>query len=228
MSIRILIADDHQLFREGIVNLLSASPQIEVVAQAENGQEAIEKAKKLKPDIVIMDIGMPILNGVDATRILYEELAETRVMMLSMHSDKFYVKKALEAGAYGYLFKNCTYDQLIEAVNSVSRGKKYLSDKITEVLIEDYLSKDEDVSRDEQRLSERESEILKLMADGKSAKEISELLFISVKTVGTHKQHIMEKLNLRTTADIIKYAIKKGIIGICCNNKYTIRIHILI
>jgi DNA-binding NarL/FixJ family response regulator len=214
MSIRILIADDHQLFREGIVNLLSASPQIEVVAQAENGQEAIEKAKKLKPDIVIMDIGMPILNGVDATRILYEELAETRVMMLSMHSDKFYVKKALEAGAYGYLFKNCTYDQLIEAVNSVSRGKKYLSDKITEVLIEDYLSKDEDVSRDEQRLSERESEILKLMADGKSAKEISELLFISVKTVGTHKQHIMEKLNLKTTADIIKYAIKKGIIGI--------------
>lgn len=214
MPIRILIADDHQLFREGIVNLLSASPQIEVVAQAENGQEAIEKAKKLKPDIVIMDIGMPILNGVDATRILYEELAETRVMMLSMHSDKFYVKKALEAGAYGYLFKNCTYDQLIEAVNSVSRGKKYLSDKITEVLIEDYLSKEEDVSRDEQRLSERESEILKLMADGKSAKEISELLFISVKTVGTHKQHIFEKLNFKSTADLIKYAIKKGIIGL--------------
>ncbi len=212
MSIRILIADDHQLFREGIANLLSASLQIEIIAQAENGQEAIEKAKNLKPDIIIMDLSMPVINGVDATRILHKELPETRVLVLSMHCDKHYIKEALEAGASGYLFKNCTYDQLIEAVNTVYRGKKYLSDKITEVLIQDYLSKEEKVCDNSQELSERESEILKLKAEGKSTREISDMLFISVKTVGTHKQHILEKLNLKSIADLIKYAIKKGIV----------------
>ena len=214
MPIRILIADDHQLFREGIVNLLSASPQIEIVAQAKNGQDAIDQAKSLKPDIIVMDLSMPVLNGVDATRILHKELTETRVMVLSMHADKLFVKNALEAGAYGYLFKDCTYDQLIEAVNSVYMGKKYLSDKITEVLIQDYLSQDNEVHQNGQQLSERESEILKLMAEGKSVREISELLFISVKTVGTHKQHIMEKLDLKSTADLIKYAIKQGIVSL--------------
>ena len=212
MSIRILIADDHQLFREGIANLLSASLQIEIIAQAENGQEAIEKAKNLKPDIIIMDLSMPVINGVDATRILHKELPETRVLVLSMHCDKHYIKEALEAGASGYLFKNCTYDQLIEAVNTVYRGKKYLSDKFTEVLIQDYLSKEEKVCDNSQELSERESEILKLKAEGKSTREISDMLFISVKTVGTHKQHILEKLNLKSIADLIKYAIKKGIV----------------
>ena len=214
MSIRILITDDHQLFREGIVNLLSASPQIVIVGQAENGQEAIEKAKNLKPDIVIMDLSLPVINGVDATRILHKELPETRILVLSMHCDKHYIKEVLEAGASGYLFKNCTYDQLIEAVNTVYQGKKYLSDKITEVLIQDYLSKEEKVCDNSQELSERESEILKLKAEGKSTREISDMLFISVKTVGTHKQHILEKLNLKSIADLIKYAIKKGIVGL--------------
>ena len=214
MSIRILIADDHQLFREGIANLLSASPQIEIVAQAENGQETIEKAKTLKPDIVIMDLSMPVMSGVDATRVLHKELPETRVLVLSMHADKHYIKEALEAGAYSYLCKNCTYDQLIEAINSVYQGKKYLSDKITEVLIRDYLSKEEEVRDNNQKLSERESEILKLLADGKQTREISDILFISVKTVGTHKQHILEKLNLKSTVDIVKYAIKKGIVSL--------------
>lgn len=214
MTIRILITDDHQLFREGIANLLAASPQIEIVAQAENGHEAIEKARKLKPDIMIMDLSLPIINGVDATRILHEELPGTKVLVLSMHADKNYIKEALEAGAFGYLFKDCTYDQLIEAINTVYNGKKYLSDKITEVLIQDYLNKDEEIQDKSSELSERESEILKLIAEGKSTREISDLLFISVKTVGTHKQHILEKLKLKSTADLIKYAIKKGIVGL--------------
>ncbi len=211
MLIRILITDDHQLFREGIVNLLSASPEIEIIGQAENGQEAVEKAKRLLPDIVIMDLGMPIMNGVEATKILSQELPEVKVLALSMHSDRQYIKEVLEAGVYGYLFKNCTYDELIKAINTVYNGKKYLSDKITEVLIQDYLEKEED---NHPELSERESEILKLLAEGKSTREISEILFISVKTVGTHKQHILEKLNLRTTADLVKYAIKKGIVSL--------------
>ena len=214
MSIRILITDDHQLFREGIVNLLSAAPEIEIVAQAENGLEAIEKAKKLKPDIVIMDLGMPGMNGVEATQILQKELPQIKVLALSMHSDKQYIKEVLEAGAYGYLFKNCTYDQLIEAVNTVSHGKKYLSDKITEVLIQDYLGREDDVHNNNADLSERESEILKLLAEGKSTREISDMLCISVKTVGTHKQNILEKLNLKTNADLIKYAIRKGIVSL--------------
>lgn len=214
MTIRILITDDHQLFRDGIANLLAASPQIEIVAQAENGHEAIEKAKRLKPDILIMDLSLPVINGVDATRILHKELPETKVLILSMHAEKNYIKEALEAGAFGYLFKDCTYDQLIEAINTVYHGKKYLSDKITEVLIQDYLNKDEEIQEKSPELSERESEILKLIAEGKSTCEIADLLFISVKTVGTHKQHILEKLNLKSTADLIKYAIKKGIVGL--------------
>ena len=214
MTIRIIITDDHQLFRDGIANLLSASPQLEIIAMAENGQEAIKKAKKLKPDIVIMDLSLPIINGVDATRILHNELPETKVLILSMHAEKNYIKEALGAGAFGYLFKDCTYDQLIEAINTVYQGKKYLSDKITEVLIHDYLSKDDEIPDNSQELSERESEILKLFAEGKTTREISVMLFISIKTVGTHKQHILEKLNLKSTSDLIKYAIKKGIVGL--------------
>jgi len=214
MAIRILITDDHQLFREGIANLLAASPQIEIVGQAEDGQEAIEKARKLKPDIVMMDLSLPVINGVDATRILHNELPETKILVLSMHADKNYIKEALEAGAFGYLFKDCTYDQLIEAINTVYHGKNYLSDKITEVLIQDYLNKEEADPDNDQGLSERESEILKRIAEGKPTREIADLLFISVKTVGTHKQHILEKLNLKSTAGLIKYAIKKGIVGL--------------
>jgi len=213
MSIKILITDDHQLFREGIVNLLSASPQIEIVGQAENGQEAIEKAKILKPDIVIMDLNLPVLNGVEATRILHTELPATRILILSMHAEKHFIKEALEAGATGYLFKDCTYNQLTEAINAVYQGNKYLSAKITEVLIDDYLNKEEDPDN-LQKLTERESEIFRLLVEGVSTLEISKQLFISVKTVGTHKQHILEKLNLKSTVDLIKYAIKKGIISI--------------
>ena len=214
MSIKILIADDHQLFREGLVNLLSDSSEIEIIAQAEDGKETIEKARKLNPDIVIMDIGMPVINGIEATGILQKELPDIKVIALTMHSDKHYVKGMLEAGACGYLFKNCTYDQLIEAINTVYAGKKYLSDIITEVIIQDYMGKEENIPNDDPDLTERESEILKLFAEGKQTREISELLFVSVKTVGTHKQHILEKLNLKTITDLIKYALKKGIISL--------------
>lgn len=214
MSIKILIADDHQLFREGLINLLSDSSEIEVIAQAEDGKEAIIKAKKFNPDIVIMDIGMPVMNGVEATGILKKELPDIKVIAISMYSDKHFIKGMLEAGASGYLLKSCTYDQLIEAINAVYSGKKYLSNKITEVIIHDYLGKEEEIPNNDPKLSERESEILKLFAEGKTSREISELLFVSVKTVGTHKQHILEKLELKTTTDLVKYALKKGIISL--------------
>lgn len=214
MPIKIIIADDHRLFREGLVNLLSDSKDIEILAQAENGADAIAKAKELNPDVIIMDIGMPVLNGVEATGKLLKELPAIKVIALSMHSDKQYIKGMLEAGASGYLFKNCAYDELIEAIHTVNAGKKYLSDKITEIMIQDYLGKEESIPESDSELTERESEILKLIAEGASTSEISELLFVSVKTIGTHKQHLLEKLNLKTSTDLVKYAIKKGIISL--------------
>lgn len=214
MPIKIIIADDHRLFREGLVNLLSDSKDIEILAQAENGADVIVKAKELNPDVIIMDIGMPVLNGVEATGKLLKELPAIKVIALSMHSDKQYIKGMLEAGASGYLFKNCAYDELIEAIHTVNAGKKYLSDKITEIMIQDYLGKEESMPETDSELTERESEILKLIAEGVSTSEISELLFVSVKTIGTHKQHLLEKLNLKTSTDLVKYAIKKGIISL--------------
>lgn len=212
MGIKVLIADDHQLFREGLVNLLSSAPDIDVIAEAKDGKEATEKAKKLKPDVVLIDIGMPGMNGIEATRILKKDLPGLKIIAVSMHSDRQFVKGILEAGADGYLLKNCTYRQLIEAVQSVYSGKKYLSDDITEMVIQGYLDPAEDNPDKDSELSERETEVLKLYAEGKSTRDISEKLFISVKTVGTHKQHIYEKLGLKSNADMVKYAIKEGLI----------------
>jgi DNA-binding NarL/FixJ family response regulator len=214
MPIKILIADDHQLFRKGLVNLLSDSPEIEIVAHAENGKDAVEKAIIYNPDIVIMDIGMPVLSGIDATALLKSKMPDIKVIALSMHSDKHYIKSMLEAGAKGYLFKNCTYPQLIEAIETVYAGKKYLSDKITEVLINDYLDERDSEEESLEDLSERELDVLKLFAEGKTTRDISKELFVSVKTVGTHKQNILKKLKLKTTVDIVKYALKKGIISL--------------
>lgn len=214
MSIKILIADDHQLFREGLVNLLSDNSDIEVIGEVEDGEEAIEQAKKLRPNVLIMDIGMPVINGIEATGILKKEIPDLKVIGLTMHAEKHYVKGMLEAGASGYLFKNCAYDELILAIKTVNSGNKYLNSEITDVLIHEYIGKQDNVEAVDPILSEREYEVLKLMAEGKTSNEIAEQLFVSVKTVGTHKQHIYEKLNLSSTADLVKYAIKKGIISL--------------
>ena len=212
MKIKIIITDDHQLFREGLVNLLFSAPDIEVIAQAEDGQEAIEKAKHFKPDVVLIDIAMPKMNGIEATRELKKEMPEVKVVAVSMHSDKQYVKGILEAGADGFLLKNCTYRQLTDAIQSVYSGKKYLSEDVTELVINGYLDPAKSETDSYSQLSDREKEIFVLFAEGETTREIGEKLFISVKTVGTHKQHILEKLALKTTADMVKYALKKGLI----------------
>jgi DNA-binding NarL/FixJ family response regulator len=212
MKIKVLVADDHQLFREGIVKLLFSSPDIEVIAEAVDGKDAIAKTKHHKPDVVLIDIGMPIMNGIDATKILKEDMPQIKVIAVSMHSDKQYVSGILKAGADGYLLKNCTYQQLTEAIKSVYEGKKTLSDDITNMVISGYLEPSVSEGDGSQKLSARELEILKLFAEGKSTRQIAEKLFISVKTVGTHKQHILEKLELKTTTDMVKYALKNGII----------------
>ncbi len=212
MKIKIIIADDHKLFREGLVNLLSDYEEIEIIENAEDGKEAYEKAILYNPDVIIMDIGMPNINGIEATKMIKKQLPDIKIIALSMHSDKHYIKNMLEAGATGYLFKNCTYNQLIDAIHTVNNGNKYFSEKITDLLIEDYLDKGETSKNTVDELTPRELEVLKLYAEGKTTKDISVILFVSVKTVGTHKQHILEKLNLKTTVDMVKYALKNGII----------------
>jgi DNA-binding NarL/FixJ family response regulator len=212
MKIKVLIVDDHQLFREGVVTLLSSAENIEVIAQAEDGQEAIEKVKLVKPDVVLIDIAMPRMNGIDATKKIKSQMPEVKIIILSMHLEKEYVKGVLEAGADGYLVKNCTYLQLTDAIQSVYGGKKYLSQDITDQVISGYLSPADAKELEYDKLSEREKEIFLMFTEGRSTREIGEILFISVKTVNTHKQNILEKLQLKSTADIVKYALKNGLI----------------
>lgn len=212
--IRVLVSDDHPLFRQGIVNMLIESGEIDVVGQAENGRDCIEKATQLNPDIIMMDIGMPVMNGLEATIELKRKLPAIRVIALSMYIEKHYFKGMLEAGAWGYLLKDCSYEQLIESIRTVHGGKKYLSDRITDAVIEDYLGNDSKNDDLYHLLSDREFVIFKMIAEGKSPVEIAEELFISTKTVNTHKQNILAKLKLKTSADLIKLAIKRGIVTI--------------
>lgn len=210
--IKLAIADDHKLFREGLINLLSEAKDIEVVAQASNGEEAIEVAKQYRPDIFIMDISMPLKNGIEATAVIHDEAPEVKVIAISMHSEKSFIKGMLDAGAQGFLLKSCNYTQVVDAINTVMSGKKYLDGDVTDALINDYVGNAPRADHPKEVLSKRELEILKLYAEGKSSQEIADSLFISVKTVGTHKQNILEKLNLSSTADLVKYALKQGII----------------
>jgi DNA-binding NarL/FixJ family response regulator len=212
MKIKVLIVDDHQLFREGVVTLLSTAEYIEVIAQAEDGQDAIEKVKQFNPNVVLLDIAMPRMNGIEATKKLKSLKPEIKIIILSMHLEKEYVKGVLEAGADGYLVKNCTYLQLTDAIQSVYNGKKYLSQDVTDQVISGYLSPSVSKENDFDKLSEREKEIFLLFAEGNTAREIGDTLFISIKTVNTHKQNLLEKLNLKSNADMIKYALKNGLI----------------
>jgi len=214
MKIKVLVVDDHQLFREGIVNLLFSAENIEVVAQAEDGIDAIEKAKHYKPDVVLLDITMPRMNGIETTKKLKSLMPKIKIVSLSMHSEKQYVKGVLEAGADGYLLKNCTNRQLTEAIQSGFDGKKYLSEDITGMVISGYLDPSGSETTEYENLSVREKEIFHLFAEGKSTREISELLFISVKTVNTHKQNILEKLDLKSNTELVKYALKNGLINL--------------
>lgn len=212
MSIKIIIADDHQLFRKGMVKLLSSSDSIEVIAEAEDGENVIIKAKEFSPDVILMDIGMPVMNGIEATYVIKKELPETKIIALSMHAEKEYIQDILDAGASGYLLKSCTYDELTKAITSVYNGMSFLSEKITEIVIQGYLDKNSREKNIEDILSNRELEVLKLYAEGGSTQEIADKLFISTKTVSTHNQHIRQKLELKTNAEMVRYALKEGLV----------------
>jgi DNA-binding NarL/FixJ family response regulator len=209
MSVRIIIADDHKIMRDGLRHMLDKEAGMEVVAEARNGHDAVCLSEKLRPDILIMDVSMNGLNGVEATRLIVGKGLNARVIALSMHADKRFVAGMFEAGAMGYLLKDCAYDELLQAIRQVLAGRTYLSSMISGVVIRDYIQRMR--KSEPSPLSAREKEILQLLTEGQTAKSIAEQLQVSIKTVETHRQNIMEKLNLFTIAELTKYAIREGI-----------------
>ena len=213
MSIRILIADDHKIMRDGLRSLLEKQDDMEIVAEAENGRKAVLLALEKIPEVVIMDISMPDMNGIEATRQIVAGQPGIKVIALSMHSDKRFVVRIFQAGAVGFLLKDCAWEDLTRAIRSVLGGQNYLSPEIAGVMIEDFVHHyaspaDSPVSP---QLTGREREVLQLVAEGWSTKKIAEHLYVSVKTVETHRRQIMKKLDIYSVADLTKYAIREGL-----------------
>jgi two-component system, NarL family, response regulator NreC len=214
-NIRVLLADDHNLIRAGLRLVVSQQPDFVVAGEAENGRQAVALAEQLKPDVVVMDIKMPDLNGIEACQQIRDSLPETQVVMLSMHSDEAYVLRALKAGARAYLLKDSAEADLARAIRAAAEGKSFFSPAVGKVLLEDYMRKLQRSGGEDsyELLSPREREILQLVAEGKSSKEIANLLNLSVYTVETHRAKLMQKLNLRSVPELILYAVRKGIIS---------------
>jgi len=212
---RILLADDHKLMRSGLKALIEQQPDLAVVGEADDGRQAVALAISLKPDLLVMDIGMPNLNGIEAAHQITQATPGTAIVILSMHSDESYVLRALKAGAKGYLLKDSAESDLIRAVHAVAGGKSFFSPAVSKVLLDDYVRKLQRSGAEDayDLLTPREREILQLIAEGKSNKDVANLLNLSVYTVETHRSNIMEKLNLRGIPELILYAVRKGIIS---------------
>ncbi len=213
-KIRVLLADDHTILRAGVRMMLNAQPDIEVVGEASDGRQAITEAQRLLPDVILMDITMPDLNGIEATRQVKRLLPEIKVLVLTMHENEEYLFQVLRAGASGYMLKEAADTELISAIRIITNGSFYLSSSAQSMMVGDYLQR---VRSGEERdsyseLTEREREILKHVAEGYTNNQIAERLFISPKTVDTHRTHIMDKLNLHSRAELVKYAIRRGLL----------------
>lgn len=215
MSIRVLLADDHRILRDGLRALIEQNPDMEVVAQAEDGRAAVRLVQEHRPDMAIMDIGMPGLNGMEATRQIVDRIPGVRVIALSIHADRWYVAGMFQAGASGYLLKNCAFEELVQAIRTVMAGQLYLSPAITDVVVEDFVRYARTTgARSLCLLTAREREVLQLLAEGHTTKEIADRLQVSVKTVDVHRQNMMRKLDLHSIADLTKYAIRAGLTGL--------------
>ena len=218
MSIRIILADDHRILREGLRSLLAQQPDILVVGEASDGDAAVALARQLRPDLVIMDVVMPGTDGISATRQIRAECPETKVIALSMHSDRRFVSEMVRAGALGYLVKDSAFEELNQAVRTVMANRPYLSAVITGTLVEDFVRQTSALERPPvsplHMLTAREQEVLRLLADGKRVKEIAHLLTISAKTVESHRQNIMDKLEIHSTIELTRYALREGLTSI--------------
>jgi two-component system, NarL family, response regulator NreC len=207
--IRILLADDHAVVRQGFKMILAEQPDMEIVGEAGNGREALALAESLKPDIVVMDVAMPELNGIEATRRIGESVPHARVVALSMHKDSVYVREILRAGARGYLLKDSVAGDLVSAVRSVARGEGYISPQVSNAVLDDYRRH---VTDPIDTLTSREREVLQMLAEGKTNKEIAVILNLSVYTVDAHRGRIMEKLNLHSINEMVRFAVRNGLI----------------
>jgi DNA-binding NarL/FixJ family response regulator len=212
MSIKILIVDDHAVLREGLRTLLDKEPDLEVIGEAGNGVEAVQRAEELTPDIIIMDLNLPDMNGIAATRKILENRPESKVIALSMESDKRYIIDILGAGAMGYVLKDCFFAELAGAIRTVAKGDNYLGPRITEMIIKDYLQRVPDsLPLSSSSLTQREREIVQLIAEGKNTKEIAASFGTSIKTIEVHRHNIMKKLDLYSIAELTKYAVREGL-----------------
>ncbi|MCK5254741.1 MAG: response regulator transcription factor [Deltaproteobacteria bacterium] len=211
MSIKILLADDHKIVSDCLKPLINKQSDMMVVGEAENGRMVVALAKKLNPNVVIMDISMPDLNGIEATRQIIDKCPGVRIITLSMNSDRRYVTGMLNAGASGYLTKSCSFEELIRAVRAVAANKTYLSPDISDIVIKESLSRSStDKSSVSYTLTMREREVLQMLAEGKTVKQIAVKLCLGIKTIYTHREQIMKKLNIHSTADLTKYALREG------------------
>jgi len=210
----VMLADDHRLIRAGLCRMVSEQPGLKVIGEADDGRQAVILATSLKPDVAVLDIGMPTLNGIEAAHQILKSAPETRVVMLSMHSDESYVLRALKAGARAYLLKDSAEEDLVSAIRAVMLGRSFFSPAVSTLLLDDYVRKlkRRGVEDSYDLLSPREREILQLAAEGRSSKEIATHLTLSVYTVETHRSRIMQKLNLNGVPELILYAVRKGII----------------
>lgn len=208
-TIRVLLADDHAVVRQGFKLILSSQSGIEVVGEAGNGREAVELAAKHRPDVAVIDVSMPELNGIEATRRILEECPHTKVLALSMHKDSVYVREILRAGARGYILKDAIDTEFVQAIRAIARGEGYLSPAVSGAVLDDYRK---NVSDPIDMLTTREREVLQMIAEGKTNKEIANVLKLSVYTVDAHRGRIMEKLNTHSVTDLVRFAVRKGIV----------------
>jgi DNA-binding NarL/FixJ family response regulator len=210
MALSVLLVDDHPIFREGVRSLLGSQPGVEVVAEADDGAGAVEAARTQKPDIVVIDVSMPGMNGLDATLRITAEAPDAKVLCLSMHSDRRFVDAALRSGARGYLLKECAIEELVSAIHAVAAGQIYVSPRLADTVLAGYRVNGSERSALD-LLTPREREVLQLLAEGHSAKDIAARLYVSVKTIGTHREHLMQKLDTSSLAGLTKFAIREGL-----------------
>jgi DNA-binding NarL/FixJ family response regulator len=206
-KIRVVLADDHTIVRNGIMSLLESSPEVEIVGEAQDGAEALLKVKELSPDVLMIDIAMPVMNGIEAAQEVSKHYKQTRSLMLSMHNNEDYILKSVEAGAYGYLLKDTTRDEMLRALRTVARGEKYFSPSVSNIIISSYLQKVKDTEKakvKKAKLSKKESAIVKFIIEGDNSREIAEKLNLSIRTVDNHRANMMKRLGVKNAVELVR------------------------